>query len=256
MSGGGGFFDGVRHALRGFGLIRARGVRVFVIVPLLINVVLFAGALIGAGNLLDYFLDRYLHGWPDWIQWLVDLLEWLVWLLFAALAAVIAFFTFSVVANIIASPFNGLLAEAVEHHLQPGRGAVDTSWRRVLADVRRTLVAELRKLVYIGLRALPLLVLSLIPGLNVLAPALWLLFGAWMLCLEYLDCPLGNHSAFFPRVIDEMRARRPLALGFGLAMTVLTLIPVLNFIAMPVGVAGATSLYCARIAGRAPLAAT
>ena len=97
------------------------------------------------------------------------------------------------------------------------------------------------------MRALPLLLLSFIPGLNVTATALWVLFGAWRLCLEYLDCPLGNHRNFFPRVIEEMRERRSMSLGFGLFITVPTLIPLVNFIAMPVGVAGATSLYLAHL---------
>lgn len=236
----GGFVAGARHALQGFSLISKPGIRGFVVIPLVINIVLFAGAIFGVSSLLDTAIERYLDSWPEWIQWVV-------WLLFAVLAAITVFFTFTLIANIVASPFNGMLAEAVERHLSDDLTEVPFSMKRMLADFRRTIVAELRKLLYIALRALPLLVLSIIPGLNVGAPLLWLLFGAWMLCLEYLDCPLGNHSAFFPAVIEEMRARRRLALGFGGVMTVMTMIPVLNFLAMPVGVAGATSLYCARI---------
>ncbi len=237
-----GFSAGVRHALRGFSLITRPGVRGFVIVPLLINIVLFTLALVGVGNAVDFAVERYLGSWPEWIQSLL-------WVVFALLAAVLVFFTFSIVANIVASPFNGMLAEAVERHLNPELGALEFSWQRLLRDLGRTLSSELRKLFYIALRALPLLVLSVIPGLNVVAPALWLLFGAWMLCLEYLDCPLSNHSVFFPAVLERMRERRRLALGFGATMTVLTTIPLLNFLAMPIGVAGATSLYCAHVAG-------
>ena len=233
----GGFVAGVRHALRGFRLITAPGVRGFVVVPLLINISLFVLALIGTSHALDAAVARYLASWPEWSQWIV-------WLLFALLAAIAVFFTFTLVANIVASPFNGMLAEAVERHLGHGGVAPEFSWGRLLAEVRRTVVAELRKLLYIALRALPLVVISVIPVINVAAPGLWLLFGAWMLCLEYLDCPHGNHGALFPRVVDAMRERRRLALGFGMTMTFITIVPVLNFIAMPVGVAGATSLYC------------
>lgn len=236
-----GLMAGMRHVLRGFALLRAPGVRVYVLVPLTINVLLFALALSGLGQALDYLVEQYLAGWPEWIQWLL-------WLVFALLAVVVVFFTFSVVANIVASPFNGLLAEAVERHLAGELAGMAFSWRALAAELRRTLVAELRKLVYITLRALPLLILSFIPVINAIAPPLWLLFGAWMLCLEYLDCPLGNHGAVFPSVLAEMRARRRLSLGFGFGMTVVTLIPLLNFLAVPVGVAGATSLYCAHVA--------
>lgn len=238
---GNGALAGLRHVLHGFALLREPGVRIYVILPLLINIVLFVAALAGLGSALDYAVERYLASWPEWLQSII-------WFLFAALAAIVVFFTFSIVANIVASPFNGLLAEAVEHHLRPELGAMRFSWKALAADVARTLVAELRKLLYIALRALPLLLLSLVPVLNAAAPALWLLFGAWMLGLEYLDCPLGNHGKVFPRVLEEMRARRRMTLGFGFTMTLVTVIPVVNFLAMPLGVAAATSLYCTHIA--------
>lgn len=236
-----GFITGVRHVGRAFALLRVPGVRRYVIVPLLLNVLLFALALVGLGQALDYLIAQYLAGWPAWIQRFA-------WFLFAVLAASVVFFTFSLVANIVASPFNGLLAEAVERHLRGEIGAPAWTWRRLARELGRTLWSELRKLAYVAWRALPLLVLSVIPVVNALAPPLWLLFGAWMLCLEYLDCPLGNHGRVFPSVLGAMRRQRSLALGFGAAMTVVTLLPLLNFLAMPLGVAGATSLYCAHLA--------
>ena len=235
-----GFVAGARHALAGIKLIRQPGIRAFVVIPLAINIVLFALAIYGVSYFLDSAIETYLGSWPEWIQTVI-------WWLFAILSAVTVFFTFTLIANVVASPFNGLLSEAVERHLRGDLEQVPWSLGRILGDLRRTIVAELRKLFYILVRALPLFLLSLIPIVNAAAPVLWLLFGAWMLCLEYLDCPLGNHSAFFPRVVDEMRARRRLALGFGGVMTLITMIPILNFVAMPVGVAGATSLYCQRI---------
>lgn len=240
---GHGLLSGMRHAMRGFVLITRPGIRQYVVIPLLINLVLFAGALTGVGAAVDYALAQFASGWPEWIQWLL-------WVLAVILSLVVVFFTFSLVANLVASPFNGMLSEAVERYLDPALEPEPFSMQRLLADLPRMLLSELRKLFYIALRALPLLLLTIIPLLNVSAPLLWLVFGAWMLCLEYLDCPLGNHHALFPRVIEEMRAQRRLAMGFGLCMSALTLIPVVNFIAMPVGVAGATSLYRDAVATR------
>jgi CysZ protein len=236
-----GVLAGARHVLHGFKLVTAPGVRGFVIMPLLINIAVVGIALLAIGSAVDFALEHYLGNWPQWLQRII-------WWLCVTLAAVSVFFTFSILANIIASPFNGMLSEAVERHLNPALSDLEFSWQRLLDDIPRTLAAELRKLAYIALRALPLVVLTLIPGLNLAAPALWLLFGAWMLSLEYIDFPLGNHRAVFPRVLEEMRARRRLTLGFGASMTILTMIPGLNFLAMPIGVAGATSLYCAHIA--------
>jgi CysZ protein len=236
------FVGGIGHALRGARLLYAPGVRRYVLAPLAISIAVFSLGLWGALTLVDVVVDRYLGAWPAW-------LAWLAWGVFAIATALVVFFTFSIVANLIASPFNGLLAAAVERHLRGLPEAPDHGPQKILAESQRALRGELKKLGYIAWRALPLVVLSLVPGLNLLAPPLWFLFGAWMLALEYLDCPFGNHDRVFPNVLSAMREERSLALGFGGAMALLSAVPLVNFLAMPIGVAGATSLYCARFAG-------
>lgn len=93
------------------------------------------------------------------------------------------------------------------------------------------------------MRALPLGLLFLIPGINVAAPFIWALFSAWMLAIEYLDYPMANHALHFATQRRILRGNRLLAYGFGGGTLLLTMIPVLNFIAMPAAVAGATALW-------------
>jgi CysZ protein len=50
---------------------------------------------------------------------------------------------------------------------------------------------------YLATRALPLLILSVIPGINVVAPFLWALFRAWGMALEYMAYPLENEGVLF-----------------------------------------------------------
>ncbi|GIX21225.1 MAG: hypothetical protein KatS3mg121_0008 [Gammaproteobacteria bacterium] len=107
---------------------------------------------------------------------------------------------------------------------------------------------ELAKLWRFALIALLLLLLSLIPGLNLLAPAAWLAFAAWTLAVEYLDYPAGNHAVAFPELRRRLRARPGLVLGFGLVVGALTAVPLLNLFVIPAAVAGATRLWCERFA--------
>jgi len=136
-----------------------------------------------------------------------------------------------------------LLAAAVERHLTGNSNDIPFSWRSIASEIARTLGAELRKLAYFIGWAVPCLILFVIPGVNLIAAPLWFLLGAWMMAIEYIDCPLGNHSQPFPAVKHVLRKRRKLALGFGATIMTLTMIPIINFIAMPVGVAAATVLY-------------
>ena len=117
------------------------------------------------------------------------------------------------------------------------------SGRRHFAGLVPAVLDELGKLLYALLWAIPFLFLCLIPGINLAAPLLWFLYSAWMLNLEYADYPMGNHGLKAREIRSRLRRRRILGLGFGSATAGLTMVPVLNFIAMPGAVAGATAMW-------------
>jgi CysZ protein len=228
-----GFLAGAACAAAGLKLLAAPRVRPFVIVPLLANVLLFGLAVAVGAHHLDAVMERWLPGW----------LEWLLWPVFALLACAVLFFGFTLIANLIAAPFNGALAEAAEAHLRGSASGGSFAWRDLPAETITALVSELRKLAYLGLRAVPLAILSFVPGVNLIAPLLWLLFGAWALVIEYADFPMGNHGLYFPEQRRLLASRRRLSLGFGTAVMLMTLIPFLNFIVVPAAVCGATRLW-------------
>jgi CysZ protein len=227
---------GARCLWRGLGLLTAPGIRRFVVIPLLINTLLFAGVIVYGYYRLDALIERLLPGWLSW-------LSWLLWPLLGTLVALVVFYSFTLVANLIGAPFNGLLAEAVERRAAGSSGPPDIPWSQVMKTALPMIWSELRKLLYFLIRALPLLILLVIPGVNVIAAPLWLLFSAWMLALEYLDYPLGNHGLLFAKQREILRRQRLPVLGFGGAVLLLTLIPVVNFLAMPAAVCGATLLW-------------
>lgn len=240
------FARGFRFALQGFSLVRARGVWPYALIPLAINAVLF-GTAIGFG--VAYFGDFLEWLLPQWLDWVV--IRALLWIVFAVSIALVTFFAFTLLANLVAAPFNGLLADRVERHLRGGLGDEGTQ-RGIIAEVGASFGAEIRKLVYLAVWSIPLLLLFVVPGINLLAPFLWLAFGAWMMALEYADCPLGNHGVVFSDGRALIGQRRAAALGFGTAIMIMTTIPVLNLLAMPVAVAGATALYVDELAPLVP----
>ena len=150
---------------------------------------------------------------------------------------------FTLVANLVGAPFNGLLAERVEAHLTGGRSGEDPGWLSMLRATPRLLGSEIAKLLYLAVWLVPLLLLQFVPLLNVVAPVLLFLFGAWMFALEYLDYPMGNHGALFREVRAAARERRRTAFGFGIVVAALAVVPLVNLFLMPVAVAGATALY-------------
>ena len=69
---------------------------------------------------------------------------------------------------------------------------------------------------------------------------LWFIFTAWMLALEYIDYPAGNHDLLFSDQKRLISKRRFQSLGFGSIVSIATLTPIANFIVMPTAVIAAT----------------
>lgn len=229
--------NGAWYFVRGFAIITRPGIRAYVVIPLLINTALFAALIYFGSSWLGGLVDRML---PDWL----DFLRWLLVPAFVLSALIAGFYTFNLVANLVAAPFNNLLAEAVERHLT-GRSPrpAGEGWRSLIAEIATTFMAETRKFVYVAVRTLPPLLLFLVPGLNVLATVLWMLLGAWMLAITYVDYPMTNHGIGFDEVRQRVRSRSMLSLGFGAAAMTALAVPLLNFLFIPWAVAGATVMW-------------
>ncbi len=232
-------FSGARYLIQGLKLLLRPGLRRYVIMPLLINILVFS-LLIWIGvsqfnQLLAWMLPQ-----ESWLSYL----EFVLWPLFAITVVLLTFYSFTILANLFAAPFNGLLAEKVEQLLSgqtPGSGE-----NGLFQSIWPAIRSELTKLLYFLLRALPLLLLFVIPGVNLIAPLLWFLFGIWYLALEYADYPMANSGITFKDQHARMKQVRLTALGFGGSLTVLMMISILNFVAMPAAVAGATAMWCDR----------
>lgn len=170
--------------------------------------------------------------------------------MFALTVGVLLFFGFSLVANVLAAPFNGLLAERVEQLLGATKvQGIDhsTGWWRT---VWHTVANELKKLRYFLVVLVIVFALTFLPVINLAAPLLWGLVGSWLLALEYLAYPMENHAFSFVEVRQAAREKRLLTLGFGIATMVATLIPLINLVVMPASVAGATAMWCDKWADR------
>jgi len=236
-----GLLKGFAYVLKGFSLITQKGIRPFVVLPFLMNSLLFAGGIWLLTSQIDQWLERLLPSWLDW-------LEWLLWPVFAVLLAFIVFYSFTLIANLITAPFNAILAERVESHLNGLPVPEFQGYHSLPGIIARTFRSELSKLGYMFKWLIVMLILTLVPGLNIIAPLLWVVYGAWMLAIEYIDYPMGNHELYFDEELRALKRHPSYALSFGWLISLMTTIPILNFLAMPVGVAGATALWVDRIA--------
>ncbi|MGK9065523.1 sulfate transporter CysZ [Stutzerimonas chloritidismutans] len=231
--------SGPQYLREGLRMILSPGLRLFVILPVTVNLLLFAGLIYFALSRFGTWVDTFMPSLPDWLSFL----EYLLWPLFVALVVLMVFFTFTMLANIIAAPFNGFLAEKVETVARGEDSSPPFSWAELIAMLPRTLGREARKLAYFAPRALGLLVLSFIPVVNIVAAPLWLLFGIWMMAVQYIDYPADNNKMSWAEMMVWLRQRRWKSLSFGAVTYAALLVPGLNLLIMPAAVAGATVFW-------------
>ena len=231
--------SGPQYLREGLKLVLSPNLRLFVLLPLAINLLLFGGMIYFAGHQFGLWLEALMPPLPDWLSFL----SYILWPLFVALLVLMVFFTFTLVANIIAAPFNGFLAEKVEVVVRGEDNFPAFSWGELVAMVPRTFGREMRKLGYFLPRAIALFILSFIPVVNVIAAPLWLIFGVWMMAIQYIDYPADNNKMSWQDMLAWLRQKRWQSLGFGGITYLALMVPVVNVLMMPAAVAGATLFW-------------
>jgi CysZ protein len=211
----------------GFKLLKTPELRPFVLMPLLINFVFYSVAIVLGYFYLNHVIAQLI---PDSLHWLT----WLIYPLFFVSFCVMGFFSFSMLANLIAAPFYAKLAAKTLIVIDaPTLTVVQPSALQVWK-------AELQRLRYSLTRTLPLLILFVIPVVNVIAPLIWLVFSAWCVAVEYFGYPLENQGVLFPEQKQQLKTMRFDAVLFGGIVILGQSLPIFNVLISPTAVIAAT----------------
>ena len=232
--------SGFSYFMQGFSLIRTKGIKRFVLIPLMVNLILFSIAFTYLIKQVDIFIATLIDWIPDWLSWLTEWLSYFIWPLALITILLVFSYFFNTLANWIAAPFNGLLAEKIELHLR-GKAIESGGWMDLIKDIPRTLGREFTKLLYYIPRAIGYLILFFL--LPVVGQVIWFLFTAWMMAIQYCDYAFDNHKVPFPTMRKALQQETGTSIVFGSAVTLFAMVPVINFLVMPVAICGATAMW-------------
>lgn len=231
--------SGFHYFVMGWHLITQPGLRRFVIMPILLNIVLLIGLFWLFITQISNMIDSVMYFVPDWLSWLSSIL----FIFAVGMILLVFYFAFTTLSGFIAAPFNGLLAEKVEKMLT-GEVLVETNMADFIKDIPRMLGREWQKLVYSLPKFIGLFLLGFIPlvGQTVI-PVLTFLFTAWMMAIQYCDYPFDNHKIAFHTMRFKLTENRTQSLTFGTLVTFCTFAPIVNLVIIPVAVCGATAMW-------------
>ena len=235
---------GVHYFFEGFSLIKTKGLKRFVFVPLTINLVLFSVAFYFLFGQIEMGIAYVIDLVPEWLGWIKTAISFFLWPLAVISVLLIFALIFGTLANWIAAPFNGVLSEKVERHLT-GQDLGDEGVMALVKDIPRTVGRELTKFIWYVPRAIGFLLLFFF--LPIIGQVLWFLFNAWMMAIQYGDYPADNNRITFKSFRRILGRQRLTSLGFGAAVLGATMIPGVNLFVIPSAICGATLLWCERL---------
>jgi len=227
------FFTSLAYPFRGVGYFLGRPVLwKYFAAAFAINVVLFV--------ILTILFLKYRVALVDGItpdrfwKWARVAIEWI----FTGIIAILGLFLFTIVGNLLASPFLDAMTERIladlGETLPPSRGP--------LRAFLRALRNQSLKLLFFGAVQLLLLLLWAIPVVGLLHPPLSALLTILFLGFEYVDYPLDARQLPVPRRLEWMVAHPGATLAYGLVLFPFFLIPFIGYAFLPLAVAGAALL--------------
>ncbi|MEU2630861.1 EI24 domain-containing protein [Kitasatospora sp. NPDC007106] len=212
----------------------------FGMIPALITLVGYAGAMTAlvlyAGDLADW-ATPFADGWGSPWQ---GLLRGALAVTAVAVGGLLSVITFTAVTLLVGQPFYESLCEKVDETEggAPARPDVPL-WRELWISARDSLYV----LVRVAAIGLVLFLCGFLPVVGQTAvPAIGIVVSGYFLTAELTAVALQRRSVPQKERLRLLRSRLGLALGFGVPLVLLFLVPFVTVLAMPGAVAGATLL--------------
>ncbi|MFD7403634.1 EI24 domain-containing protein [Streptomyces sp. NPDC059866] len=232
---------GFRYLLKGQRWVARHGKQYgFGLIPGLITLVLYAGALVSLVLWGDDLVDWFTPFADDWSSpWLGLFRGFLTALLFV-LALLLAAVTFTAVTLLIGQPFYENLSEKVDRDVSPDGTAPESGlplWRELWISGRDSL----RIVVRAALWGVLLFALGLIPVAGqTVVPVIGFMVTGFFLTEELTAVAMQRRNVELRDRLRLLRSRKTLVWGFGTPLGVAFLVPFVAVFLMPGAVAGAT----------------
>ncbi len=229
------FFAGVSYPFRGLRLIlSSKGVFTLTILPFLLTLVIYIGALTALIMLSDNVANLVI----DPGTWWRTVIRWIIMISLPLILAAILVFTYAFVSLIVAAPFYEFMSAAVERKVTGEVEEEAFSFKNLAVDTSRAVTYS----VIILIIEMIVLVFALV--LVPVSTVICIMLSGVLMALETLDPVMGRRRMKFRERIRFVGRNFWPVLGFGLMLFVGLLIPLLGVVFLPMGVAGGTALFC------------
>ncbi|MER6097385.1 EI24 domain-containing protein [Streptomyces sp. NPDC001728] len=210
----------------------------FGLLPGLVTLVLYAGALVGLGYGADDLAAWATPFADDWTSPWLGLLRGTMTALVFAFGLFLAVITFTAVTLLVGQPFYESLSEEVD---RGEGGEVPESGLPLWRDLWISARDSVRVLLRVAFYGVLLFACGFIPVVGqTVVPAIGFCVSGFFLTEELTAVALQRRGVELKERLRLLRGRRMVALGFGVPLTLAFLVPFVAVLLMPGAVAGAT----------------
>jgi len=155
-------------------------------------------------------------------------------IIIAVLYIFILSFTFFL--NLISAPFNEIVSKKILLNLNI---KIKTNYNSLIKELIRILTVEIKKITFLSIIGLSSSIISIIPILSVLS----FIINCFILAYYFLDYSLEVNLYTFKERLVFIKNNFIYIACFGLSLSLILFIPILNFVFIIYSVAGAAVLY-------------
>lgn len=242
------FLDGIVLLLRGLGMwVRSPRLMALGALPALVSFALLAGAYVALIEWIDDVvgvLTPFADGWDEGWRTTAHVVVGTAVLAGGLLCAVLLFTALTLA---IGDPCYEAISRRVEQRYGGVPGEVEVPWYRSLG---RSVRDALRLVIASVVTGVLLFAAGFLPFVGqTVVPVIGAVIGGWYLAVELTGVPFERRGMYLRARRRLLRRRRPLVLGFGVAVFVLFLVPLGAVLVTPAAVAGA-ALLSRRVLGQ------
>ena len=217
-----------------------KGYKKYFIIPFMLNVIILGSIVYFSFTTLDPIISDLLKGDSTIFSVLRAILRPLLFIILTF----ISIFLYSIAGNIIIAPFNDLLSEKVESLISGEKFDEKFSVSLFIQDIIRIVGNIIRLLVLIVIINIFLLVLNLIPFVGqIFYTILSFMVTAFFFGFQFFDFPLERRRLVFKEKLKVAWKMKFTVIGLGTGFFLMSLIPIVGFLSLNLGAAGATILF-------------
>jgi len=202
------------------------------LVPIFLNIIFLSlgfGIFSSLSNLSSDYLTTYLETALDGFEGsgvVLSFIRGLLWVLFELAFLLLYAYVGGFIVLMILSPLLAYLSEKTEELIDGT--TYPFSWPQFLKDIWRGILVALRSLFYELLLTLTIFIVTLIPVVNLVGPALFFLVTSYFYGYSFLDYNLERRRLTSKHSESYVFKHKGMAIGVGAPYALLLIIPVIG----------------------------